>query len=63
MKFKEFETVVLLEDIESEGLAAGEIGTVLETKKDPELYLVEFIHEDGDDPLLGLRPDQLGANV
>lgn len=49
MKFSEYDTVVLTNDYESEGLKKGGIGAVLMVYTEPnEAYEVEFVDDDGE---------------
>ena len=49
MKFLEYDTVVLINDYESEGLKKGDIGAVLMVYTEPnEAYEVEFIDDNGE---------------
>jgi hypothetical protein len=61
---KQFDCVTLLEDIPSEGLKAGAVGTILDVYVAPSLaYEVEFCDENGvsitPDPTFTLRPEQV----
>ena len=47
MKIKEHDRVVLNATIPSEGLEAGDVGTVIHVYKDGEAYEVEFLTLDG----------------
>lgn len=44
---KELERVVLLKPIPSEGLEAGDVGTIVHLYRDGEAYEVEFVALDG----------------
>ncbi len=44
---KEHERVVLLTPIASEGLEAGDVGTIVHTYRDGQAYEVEFLALDG----------------
>ena len=49
MKFLECDTVILINDYESEGLKKGDIGAVLMVYTEPnEAYEVEFIDDNGE---------------
>jgi len=47
MKIKEHDRVVLNAPIPSDGLEAGDVGTVIHVYKDGEAYEVEFLTLDG----------------
>ncbi len=44
---KELERVVLLRPIASEGLEAGDVGTIVHLYRDGEAYEIEFVALDG----------------
>lgn len=49
MKFLEYDTVVLINDYENEGLKKGDMGAVLMVYTEPnEAYEVEFVDNDGE---------------
>lgn len=49
MKFLEFDTVILINDYESEGLKKGDIGAILMVYSEPnEAYEVEFVDNNGE---------------
>jgi hypothetical protein len=49
MKFLEYDTVVLRNDYESEGLKKGDIGAVLMVYTEPnEAYEIEFVDDNGE---------------
>ncbi|MFM8807826.1 MAG: DUF4926 domain-containing protein [Chthoniobacterales bacterium] len=59
---KELDAVALTGDFPTEGLEAGDIGTVVMVYGSDEAYEVEFVGYDGHTiALLTLKPDQIRA--
>jgi hypothetical protein len=57
---KLFDVVELIDDVASDGLSAGMIGTIVDEYTDPLAYEVEFVNESGKTiALVTLRPEQL----
>jgi hypothetical protein len=63
--YKEFDGVVLLQDMPEEGLKKGMIGTVVLCFDTPEIaYEVEFCDENGEAIAeLALRPEQIAPAI
>ena len=61
-EIKQFDVVALKEDLLSENLFEGQVGTVVEVYNDGEGYEVEFVDKDGNTyGLVTLNPQQLLA--
>ena len=45
--FKEFEPIVLIQDLPDEGLASGDVGTIVDILPSGKAFCVEFFGTDG----------------
>ncbi|UQZ90255.1 DUF4926 domain-containing protein [Deltaproteobacteria bacterium Smac51] len=60
MKYKQFDVVVLTEDIEEYDLKEGTVGTIVDVYTKPEGYEIEFFDENGKEIMnIGILESQI----